>query len=301
MRNTVLILLLAASTVAASAQTPANPAPAPAKPATAAKSATAAKPAVKTGATSAKSAAPAEVLPAGVPVIKGPKSTLYSVALRYQDDKVGDGAAAEPGKLLKFHFTLWTAGKDGVKFDSSLDHPGQPVKDKDGKPVLGDDGKPKLGDPQPMPMIMGQGRPIPGWDLGAEGMKVNGKRLIFIPWELGFGAREIPAAATHPAVPAKSDLILYLELKDVSDAPQAPQRPSGGPAGMHPPMGPGPHPMPGAASAPPAPGAAPGGATSVVPATPKPAPAPTTPAAPSAPAAAPAPATPATPPQPQSK
>jgi peptidylprolyl isomerase len=295
MRKIALILLLAAST-AAIAQTPAKPATAPA-----AKPATAAKPAVKSAATSAKAAAPADKLPAGARVFKGEKKTLYAISVRYQDDTVGDGAAAEPGKALKFHFTLWTAGADGVKFDSSLDHPGQPQKDKDGKPVLGDDGKPKLGDPQPMSMIMGQGRPLPGWDMGAEGMKVGGKRRIFIPWQLGFGAHEIPASGTaRPAVPGKTDLILDLELMDVADAPQPPQRPAMG-AGMHPPMG-GPmgaHPMPGAPGTPAAPGAA-----TVPPATPAPAAVPPVapaPATPAAPAAAPAPAAPATPAQPQSK
>ncbi|MGD0940533.1 MAG: FKBP-type peptidyl-prolyl cis-trans isomerase [Terracidiphilus sp.] len=285
MKKTALLLLMAASAAAVSAQTPANPATAPQKPATTSKSSTAAKPAT----TSAKTAAPADKLPAGLTALKIPKTTLYSMALRYQDEKVGDGAPAEPGKLLKFHYTLWTTGENGAKFDSSHDHPGQPVKDKDGKPVMGDDGKPKLGDPQPVPAIMGQGRPLPGWDMGVEGMKVGGKRRIFIPWQLGFGAREIPAHdATHPAVPPKTDLIVDLELVDVADAPQQ-QRPAMG--GMHPQMGApmGAHPMPGAPGAPPAPGA-----------TSAPHPAAPAPAAVPAPAATPAPA-PAAPAQPQSK
>jgi len=292
MKNFVLILLLAVATAAASAQTTAKPATPPAK------SATAAKPAAKTAATGAKTAIPAEKLPAGVTAIAGPKATLYSIALRYQDEKVGDGAEALPGKMLKFHYTVWTAGENGVKLDSSYDHPGQPLKDKDGKPVMGEDGKPKLGDPLPVPVIMGQGRPLPGWDLGAEGMKAGGKRRIFIPWQLGFGAHEIPARdATHPAIPGKSDLIVDLDLVDVSEPPQPPQRPAMGP-GMHPPMGAGaPHPMPGAPGTSAVPGA--------TPAAPTPAPAATAPApAAAAPPPAPAPAVPSAstvPAQPQPK
>jgi peptidylprolyl isomerase len=289
MKNTALIMLMAASAVAVGAQAPAKPATAPAKPVT---TAPAAKPAVKSTATGAKTAAPADKLPAGLIALKAPKSTLYSVSLRYQDEKVGDGAEAAAGKMAKFHYTLWTAGENGFKFDSSHDHPGQPAKDKDGKPVMGEDGKPKLGDPQPVPMIIGQGRPLPGWDMGAEGMKVGGKRRVFIPWQLGLGAHEIPARdATHPAIPGKSDLILDLELVDVSDAPAPPQRPGMGPGGMRPPMGGGaPRPMPGAPGTP----ATPAGAPAAPAATPAPAAAP-------APAATPAPAAPATPAQPQSK
>jgi peptidylprolyl isomerase len=294
MRNTVLILLLAASTAAASAQTPAKPATAPAK------SATAAKPAAKSATTGAKTAAPADKLPAGVTALTGPKTNLYTVSLRYQDEKVGDGAAAVAGKMLKYNFTLWTAGENGVKLDSSDDHR-QPALDKDKKPIMDADGKPKLGDPQPAVMIMGLGRPFPGWDQGFTGLKAGGKRRVFIPWQLGLGDREIPSRdATHPAIPAKSDLILDVELVDVTDAPQPPQRPAMAPGMQHPPMGAGPHPMPGAAGAPAAPGAAPvpAAAPNASPAsvvTPAPAAAPA-PAPTSAPAAAPA-----TPAQPQSK
>ena len=58
--------------------------------------------------------------------------------------------------------------------------------------MLGDDGKPKLGDPQPMPFPQGMGRLIPGFDQGFGGMKVGGKRRLFIPWQLAYGARGRP-------------------------------------------------------------------------------------------------------------
>jgi peptidylprolyl isomerase len=289
MKSTALILLLAASTLAASAQTPAKPPTAAAKPAT-----TAAKPA----ATAAKSAAAADKLPANIPPVKAIKKTLFDISLRYQDVKIGDGAAAETGKLLKLHYTLWIAA-DGTVFDSSHTHPGQPLRDKDGKPVLGDDGKPKLGEPLPLSVIMGQGRPLPGWDLAFEGMKAGGERRVFIPWQLGFGPREIPHEATHSAAPAKSDLILEIELIEVTDAPAPSARP--GMMGGHPPMGAHPMPMPGA---PPAPGAAPKPAAPAAPATPATPTAPATtpvPVAPAAPGTPAAPAAPSTPPQPAAK
>ncbi|MGO9775237.1 MAG: FKBP-type peptidyl-prolyl cis-trans isomerase [Terracidiphilus sp.] len=315
MKPTALILMLAACTLVASAQTPVPPAAPAAKPATTAvKPATApAKPAV--AATAAKSptaklAVPAvKAAPATPPTvaafikdpaaiaIKGIEKPLFTVALRYKEIKAGTGVPAEPGKLLKCNFTLWVAAT-GAKIDSNSDHRA-PLLDKDHKPVMDADGKPKLGDPQPVSLIMGQDRPLPGWDMGFEGMKAGGQRRVYIPWQLGLGAREVPARdATHPAIPAKSDLILDLELVDVADAPLPPQRPGMMPGGR--PM-PGGQPMPPRPGAPGAPGAsgAPGapGAPMRMMVAPKPA-APSTPGtAPNAPAP-PTPAPPATTPAP---
>src|SRR5208337_4496486 len=127
--------------------------------------------------------------------------------------------------LYKVHYTGYRAA-DGVKFDSSYDHPGQPLKDKDGKPILGDDGKPKLGDPQPMPFPQGRGGAIMGFDQGFAGMKAGGKRRIFIPWQLAYGTRTIPDhGADHPGIPAKSDLIFDVELVEVSEIPAPQGRP----------------------------------------------------------------------------
>jgi peptidylprolyl isomerase len=193
---------------------------------------------------------------------------------------------------------------DGKKFDSSYDHPGLPEKDKDGKPVLGADGKPKLGDPQPMAFPQGMGRLIPGFDQGFYGMKIGGKRRLFIPWQLAYGAKGRPGPdAAHPGIPPKADLIFDIELVEVADLPTPPQRPGMGgmPGGR--PMPPGAVPHPGAPPAGGAPGAAPSSAPGTAPSTaPKP-PAPATPA-PATPApATPAPTTPApaTPTQPQLK
>jgi peptidylprolyl isomerase len=222
MKQPVLLLLIAAAAVAANAQTPAKPAVTAAKPAT-----TAAKPAT------AASASTGIKLPPGVPPARGIVKSAF--ALRYQDIKIGTGADAEPGKMYKVHYTGYRAA-DGVKFDSSFDHPGQPEKDKDGKPVLGEDGKPKVGPPQPMAFPQGMGRLIPGFDQGFGGMKIGGKRRLFIPWQLAYGMRAIPDhGPDHPGIPAKSDLIFDVELVEVTDMPAAPTRPGmGGPPGTRP-------------------------------------------------------------------
>jgi peptidylprolyl isomerase len=231
-----------------------------------------------------------------VPSVKSIKKTAFS--LQYQEIKIGTGADAEPNKLYKVLYTGYFGKNgrddDGHKFDASEDHRA-PVKDKDGKPVMGDDGKPKLGDAEPMQFPQGMGRLIPGFDHGFYGMKVNGKRRIFIPWQLAYGSKGRPGPdAAHPGIPAKSDLIFDVELVDVSDMPMPQGRPNMPPGGR--PM-PGMHPMPGVPPTPPAPGAAAAPAAPSTPAAPAtPAAAPATPAAPAAAPAPSAPAAPATPP-----
>ena len=283
MKTTALALFMAASAVSAAAQTPAKPA-AP----------TATAPHAATTAVGVK-------LPPGVPPVKGIVKTAFT--LRYEDYKIGTGPEAEPNKMYKVHYTGWLA-TDGHKFDSSFDHPGPPVTDKDGKPVMGDDGKPKHGDPQPMAFPQGMGRLIPGFDQGLNGMKIGGKRRIFIPWQLAYGAKGRPGPdPAHPGIPAKADLIFDVELVDVSEMPTPPSRPGMGgmPGGR--PMPPGTPPAPGTAPKPTAPGSAPNASAPSSSASPQAAPA-TAPATTTTPPAAAAPATPppasapATPPQP---
>jgi peptidylprolyl isomerase len=299
MKQTFLPLFLAATSVAAFAQTPPAPATTPHKAAT--------------------TASTASKLPPNVPVVHGIVKTAFS--LRYEDYKVGTGAEFVPGKLLKVQYTGYRAS-DGVKFDSSFDHPGVPVMGPDNKPVMGPDGKPKLGPPQPMSFPQGMGRLIPGFDQGFYGMKVGGKRRIFIPWQLAYGTHEMPGrGAEHPGIPAKSDLIFDVELVEMTDAPTPPARPGMGGRPMPPhPGGPGAPgtPTPGKPATPgapssgtaPAPGAAPAPAPGAPPTTPPPSTSTPAPSAPSnsvpatpvpvtpPPASAPAPAAPppATPP-----
>jgi len=228
----VLLLLTVILGTAAAAQTSPKPAPSAA-------TATAAKPSTN----AAKPALPAPSvlkLPEKIPAVHGMVKTAFS--LRYEDIKIGTGADAEPGKLYKVKYTGYRWA-DGVVFDSTDMHR-RPVLDKDGKPVNGPDGKPQLGDPEPMQFPQGMGRLIPGFDQGFAGMKIGGKRRIFIPWQLAYGTREIPERGPdHPGIPAKSDLIFDVELVDVSDLP------------VRNAMQPGP-PRPGAIGAPPVPGAA---------------------------------------------
>ena len=164
-------------------------------------------------------------LPPGVPVVRGLVKTAFS--LRYQEIKIGAGAEAEPNKVYKVHYTGYLAST-GRKFDSSYDHKTAAIG-KDGKPDLDADGKPKMIDAQPLAFVQGFGRLIPGFDQGFEGMKVGGKRRLFIPWQLAYGAHGRPGPTPdNPGIPPKSDLIFDIELVDVADMPAQPARPGMG-------------------------------------------------------------------------
>jgi peptidylprolyl isomerase len=210
MIHAMKMMLLAAAPAAVNSQTAPKPAAPASKPAAAKTHAIAVAPA----------AAKAEIkLPSGVPPAEGPVETAFT--LRYQEIVVGSGAAAEPGKIYKVQYTGWLGANgradDGRKFDSSYDRR-QPLKDADGKPVLDADGQPKLGEAQPFAFPQGYGRVIAGWDQGFGGMKVGGKRRLFIPWQLAYGAKGHPGPdAAHPGIPEKANLIFDVELVDESD------------------------------------------------------------------------------------
>jgi len=171
-----------------------------------------------------------------------------SFTLSYIDTKVGSGALLVPRKWYTIHYTGYLA--DGTKFDSSFDHP-------DHAPLTFQQGP---SGPQ------GKRQVIPGMDTGLDGMKVGGKRRLFIPWLLGY-----PGGTTN--IPPKSLLIFDIELVSQSDKDPSPKPPAPPAAAPKPAAAPAP-------ATPPAPAATPAPAPAAAP-TPAAAPAPaTTPAAP---------------------
>lgn len=219
----IALFLIAAASVTAYAQTAAKPATH--KPATAARATTHAAAAT----TSVK-------LPAGIPPASGPVVTAF--ALRWQDIKIGTGPEAEPRKIYKVHYTGWLAA-DGHKFDSSYDHPGMPIVDKDGNMERDEKGQVKLSGPQPISFPQGMGRVIPGFDQGFAGMRVGGKRRLFIPWQLAYGALGRPGPdAANPGIPPKADLIFDVELVEQSDLTMPANHPMINPAGTGQPAAP---------------------------------------------------------------
>jgi peptidylprolyl isomerase len=119
-----------------------------------------------------------------------------SFSLDYIDVKVGAGERAAPHKWYTIQYTGYLV--DGTKFDSSYDHPGA----------------------EPISIAYGQHQVIPGWDTGFDGMRVGGKRRLFIPYQLAYGANG------KAPIPPKAELIFDVELVSQSDEKPAPKTPA---------------------------------------------------------------------------
>lgn len=63
---------------------------------------------------------------------------------------------------------------------------------------------------------LGQGKAMPGWDLGLEDMQVGGKRTLKIPPTLAYGSR-----GAGDAIPPNADLKFECELTDLGNGPGA--------------------------------------------------------------------------------
>lgn len=109
--------------------------------------------------------------------------------LRYKDNAPGSGDSAKPGHALTVHYTgmLMVNGK---KFDSSLDRG------------------------TPFTVTLGEGRVIKGWEKGLAGMKVGGKRRLYIPSEMAYGAR-----SAGRDIPPNADLVFDVELLKIAGNP----------------------------------------------------------------------------------
>ena len=174
--------------------------------------------------------------------VKLPTLFPVSITLSYIDTKVGSGALLVPRKWYTIQYTGYLV--DGTKFDSSFDHP-------DHAPLSFQQG------PQGP---QGQRQVVPGMDTGLDGMKVGGKRRLFIPWQLAYG----PSA--HANIPPKSMLIFDVELVSQSDKDPSPKPPAPPVAAPKPATPPAPATAPTPAAAP-APAAAPTPAAAPAPAT----------------------------------
>jgi peptidylprolyl isomerase len=120
------------------------------------------------------------------------RSTSFS--LDYIEVKTGTGELAAPHKYYTVAYTGYLP--DGSVFDSST--------------IQG----------QPHTFLYGERQVILGWDTGLNGMRVGGKRRLFIPWQLGYGLN-----GRAPKIPPKTELIFDVELLSQSDKAPAPPPP----------------------------------------------------------------------------
>ncbi|MFF1461873.1 FKBP-type peptidyl-prolyl cis-trans isomerase [Streptomyces sp. NPDC058330] len=115
---------------------------------------------------------------------------VVTTELTIRDLVVGDGAEAQPGKVVQVHYVGVTLAS-GREFDSSWERD------------------------RPFKFAVGGGKVIKGWDRGVRGMRVGGRREIIVPPRLGYG-RQSPS----PLIPAGSTLLFVVDLLTVVGPPE---------------------------------------------------------------------------------
>lgn len=111
-----------------------------------------------------------------------------------QDVKVGTGTVAAPGTEVSVLYVGKLA--DGTVFDSSAAHNNQPLV-----------------------FTLGAQGLIPGFQIGVNGMKEGGERLLAIPPTLGYGSEDVKDSTGKVIIPANSTLIFDVQLVKVAAAP----------------------------------------------------------------------------------
>ena len=110
-----------------------------------------------------------------------------------QDKKVGTGATATPGSIVSVLYIGYIGQiSTSTVFDSSAAHGNQPFS-----------------------FTLGAQGVIPGFQIGVNGMKVGGERLIMIPPSLGYGAQDLKDSKGNVMIPGNSNLIFDMELVSV--------------------------------------------------------------------------------------
>lgn len=120
------------------------------------------------------------VLLIATPALAGP-----GISPKIEELKLGDGVIATPYSKVQVHYTGWLM--DGKKFDSSI------------------------GRDEPFEFTLAARQVIAGWDMGVEGMRVGGKRMLIIPPELAYGK-----AGAGGVIPPDATLKFEVELVGVT-------------------------------------------------------------------------------------
>ena len=128
-------------------------------------------------------------IPELTPLPAGTTINTTASGLQYADITVGTGTAAASGSRVSVHYTGWLASSS-VGFDTSVGL-------------------------NPYVLTIGAGGAITGFEEGVIGMKVGGKRRLFIPAALGYGATNVYDENGRLIIPANSNLIFDVELVGV--------------------------------------------------------------------------------------
>lgn len=103
------------------------------------------------------------------------------------DVVVGDGAEAVEGTTVAVKY-VGAFYETGEEFDSSWSR----------------------GEDETLPVTLGAGQVVPGFEQGITGMQVGGRRVVTIPSDLGYGP------AGQGPIPGDATLVLVIDLVEVS-------------------------------------------------------------------------------------
>ncbi len=106
-------------------------------------------------------------------------------ALDVHDISEGTGAEAKPGQTVRVHY-VGVAFSTGEEFDASWDAG------------------------QPLPLVLGRGEVIEGWEKGILGMRKGGRRQLTIPPELAYGPAGHP-----PEIGPNETLVFVVDLLEI--------------------------------------------------------------------------------------
>ena len=122
----------------------------------------------------------------------------------YVDTKVGTGPVAQAKKWYSIRYTGYLP--DGTNFDSILDKPDQPAF-----------------------RFPTAHQVITGWDTGFAGMRVGGKRRLFIPYQLAYGAeRQCAADSPEDHADLRRGVLGQSDTEPIAPPPASSQVPPAG-------------------------------------------------------------------------
>ncbi len=134
---------------------------------------------------------PPRAAPVALPPVAGEMRSRSGI--HYVEVAEGRGAQVSRVRCVYAHYTGWLV--DGTQFETSRSSSQEGIA------------------PGPVAFVQGTGKVMPGWEAGFEGMRAGGKRRLFIPFRLAYGAKGNP-----PLIPARTDLVFDVELLAVQDA-----------------------------------------------------------------------------------
>lgn len=124
------------------------------------------------------------------------ENTTPQDQVQVQDVTVGEGTEAAPGMVVSVLYRGQL--EDGTVFDSS--------EARGNKPLV---------------FTLGQQGLIPGFQIGINGMKVGGERIMVIPPSLAYGEDGVKDPDGNVVIPPNAKIVFNVALTDVQAAPES--------------------------------------------------------------------------------